>query len=235
VAAISAIGFDLGETLLTYADTPLNWSALYPAAPAKVAEHLGVAPTASQQEEAAGVLARYNTRLHPRREEIAAGEIFREVFASWSLTPGALERATAAFFEFFQQRLARYPETSRVLRELQRRGIRVGVLTDVPYGMPRAFVERDLRGAELLSLTDELLTSVEVGWRKPEAAGFRLLAAKLGVAPRELWFVGNEEKDIAGALVAGAKPVLIDREGRAPEWGQAHTLRDLGELLPLIS
>ena len=32
----AAVGFDLGETLLTYADTPLNWAALYSAALAKV-------------------------------------------------------------------------------------------------------------------------------------------------------------------------------------------------------
>jgi putative hydrolase of the HAD superfamily len=235
VPAIPAIGFDLGETLLTYADTPLNWSALYPAALAKVAEHLGVVPTPSQYAEAAGVLVRYNTRLHPRREEIGAEKIFREVFGSWSPTVDDVEPGAAAFFGFFQQRLACYPETSGVLRELRRRGIRVGVLTDVPYGMPRAFVEHDLRDAGLLPLKDELLTSIEVGWRKPEPAGFRLLAAKLGVTPRDLWFVGNEEKDIAGALATGAKPVLIDREGRRPEWGQAHTVGDLRELWPAIS
>ena len=32
----AAVGFDLGETLLTYADTPLNWAALCPTALAEV-------------------------------------------------------------------------------------------------------------------------------------------------------------------------------------------------------
>jgi putative hydrolase of the HAD superfamily len=233
--ATTAIGFDRGDTLLTYTNTPLNWAALYPAALGSVARRLKAAPTPAQLNDAGHILARYNTRLHPRTREIAAGEIFREVLAAWRLPPNPAHAALEAFFGFFQQRMTPYPETLSVLRDLRALGARLGVLTDVPYGMPRALVERDLAGANLTALVDELLTSVEVGWRKPEPAGFRALAAKLGVAANELWLVGNEEKDIAGALTAGARAVLVDRENRRPNWGQAHTIRRLSELPVMLS
>lgn len=228
--APAGIGFDLGETLLTYADTPPNWSALYPAALQRVADQIRVTPTKAQLDQAALVLARYNTRLHARRKEISAAEIFREVLAPWNLDLASLTAAPEAFFGFFQQRMSSYPETAVVLQALRTRGIRVGVLTDVPYGMPRALVERDLAGAGFTHLVDELLTSVEVGWRKPDPAGFRALATRLGVRESEWWFVGNEEKDIAGALAAGATPVLVDREGRRPTWGQTFTVKNLREI-----
>ena len=232
--AATAIGFDLGETLLTYADTPLNWASLYPAALKHVGSKLGIVPREAELTESIRVLSRYNTRLHPRREEVAAEKIFHEALASWNLPPHGLEVAIAAFFAFFQQRVVPYPEAVAVLSELRARGIRTGVLTDVPYGMPRAFVERDLREAGILSLVDVLVTSVEIGWRKPEPAGFHALVAKLQIDVGELWFVGNEQKDVTGALAAQAHPILVDRENLQPRWGEAHRIRDLREVLALV-
>ena len=166
--AVEAIGFDLGETLLTYAGTPLNWSALYPAALAQVASHCQIDPTAAQLTHAGAILSRYNTRLNPRQEEITAAALFREILESWALAPAPhLPTAMAAFFGFFQQRMTPYPEAAATLRQLRERGIRIGVLTDVPYGMPRDFVLHDLAGAGLTALIDVVLTSTDVGWRKP--------------------------------------------------------------------
>lgn len=232
---VAAVGFDLGETLLTYADTPLSWVAHYPAALACVAADCTLTLSADDLARATDILARHNTRLHPRRNEVPAAVIFREILETWKLPPERwLPVATAAFFGYFQQRMQPYPETGGVLAALRGRAIRIGVLTDVPYGMSREFVQRDLAGAKIETSIDVLLTSVEVGWRKPEAAGFRALAQELRVDAGDLWFVGNEEKDMAGARAAGATAILIDRGGAAPAWGQHHTLRNLQELLPLL-
>jgi putative hydrolase of the HAD superfamily len=230
---VAAVGFDLGETLLTYADTPLSWASLYPDALARVATATAVELNDERYAFAAAILAQYNTRLNPRRNEVPAEAIFLEILRAWEIAPTRrlVNGAISAFFDFFQQRMQPYPEAAEVLSTLRSRDLRVGVLTDVPYGMPLSFVERDLTGAKLASLVDVLLTSVEVGRRKPDPAAFQALARKLDVAPHELWYVGNEEKDIAGALAAGATAVLVDRAGAAPSWGQHHTVRDLRELL----
>lgn len=236
MSPIAAIGFDLGETLLTYADTPPSWSTLYAAALTQVAMRCEAAPDPAAKMAAAKILTRYNTRLHPRSEEISAEIIFGEILETWSLPRGRhLQPAIEAFFGFFQQRLQTYPETLEVLGKLRGQGIRIGVLTDVPYGMPRDFVQRDLAAARVENLIDRWLTSVQVGWRKPEPAGFHALARALEIAPPDLWYVGNEEKDIVGARNAGCIAVLVDREDRRPNWGQRHTIRDLREVLAYFS
>jgi putative hydrolase of the HAD superfamily len=235
-AAPGAIGFDLGETLLTYAGTPLNWAALYPDALARVAAACGAAPAPADLDRAIQRLRQANTRLHPRAREIRAEELFAGLLADWGRPADAAEtrRGLEAFFGFFQRRMQPYPDTAPALAALRARGLRLGVLTDVPYGMPREFVERDLAGAGLTACLDTLLTSGEVGWRKPDPAGFHALAARLEAAASTLWYVGNEEKDIRGALAAGLTAVLIDRDRQRPAWGQHHTVSDLRALPELV-
>ncbi len=231
-----AIGFDLGETILTYADTPLSWASLYRPALERVAKTCHASPDEAAFSRAEKILATHNTRLHPRTREIGAERIFTEILMAWALPPTPyLPSTLAEFFGFFQQRLVSYPESAPALAALRATGYRLGVLTDVPYGMPRAFVERDLHNGGLGAAIDVLLTSVEVGWRKPATPGFHALATALGVEASDLWYIGNEEKDIAGALAAGATAVLIDRENRQPSWGQSHTIRDLRDLEQLLS
>lgn len=231
-----AVGFDLGETLLTYADTPLSWATLYAPALARVAAVCDVRPDAGAHARAETILARHNTRLYPRTVEVGAERIFTEILTTWAVPQmeQKLPAALVAFFTFFQQRLTAYPESFAFLTALQARGVPLGALTDVPYGMPRIFVQNDLRQSGLGPLLDVVLTSVDVGERKPASTGFHALAAALGVPIAALWYVGNEEKDIVGARTAGATAVLIDRENRQPCWGQAHTLRDLRELAEIL-
>jgi putative hydrolase of the HAD superfamily len=226
------LGFDVGETLLTYSGIQPSWTDHYRDALQAVATACRFELTADSASRASDTLRRYNTRLHPRSRETAAHAIFREILSDWEMEPDPhLASALESFFGYFQQRMTSYPETLDVLTNLKRRGVRLGALTDVPYGMPREFVHGDLAGAGLGQVIDVVLTSVDVGWRKPEPIGFQELARKLGTSPDRLWFIGNEEKDIAGAIAAGATAILIDRARRNPMWGQQHTIRSLTELI----
>lgn len=226
-----ALGFDLGETLLTYRDTPLSWAELYAPALRGVADKLMRELSDAELREAEAILARHNTRLHPRTREFSAEVIFDEILVSWAW-PGSLrEEAIAAFFGFFQQRLVAYPETFATLCALKKCGVRIGVLTDVPYGMPKHLVARDLVEAGLSKSVDVLLTSVDVGHRKPAPEGFRALAHALSLPVEKLIYVGNEPKDIAGPKAAGARAILIDRTGQGRASGQDATISSLADLL----
>jgi putative hydrolase of the HAD superfamily len=97
--------------------------------------------------------------------------------------------------------------------------------------MPRSFVQADLAAAGLSEHVDLLLTSLEAGWRKPHPEAFQALATALGAQVSDLVYVGNEQKDVQGVHAAGGKAVLIDREGRRPDWGQDRTISSLLELL----
>jgi putative hydrolase of the HAD superfamily len=234
---IRAVGFDLGDTLLFYRDTPMSWVALYPDALAAVAKSCRVQPTAAQLECAKEILTQHNTRVVPRTQEIPAETILGSILEAWGLDPARHSSAAIeAFFSFFQQRLSANPETVSVLQTLRAQNIPTGILTDVAYGMPHTFVQRDISGAGITNLFDVLLTSVEVGVRKPDPAGYRELAKRLNVEPNQMLYIGNEAKDVIGAKQAGALAVFLDRNNLGANHGQdftASTLTGLYEILGL--
>ncbi len=161
--------------------------------------------------------------------------ILGEILVAWRVDPNVrLHSATEAFFGFFQRRIAPSDMTVSMLSVLGARGTPIGILTDVPYEMPRRFVENDLSTAGITHFVDVLLTSHDVGMRKPEPAGYVALASQLGVQPEELLYVGNEEKDIAGAKAAGAQSALAARTASSVDWGQTVTITSLDELLEII-
>ena len=234
-ANIRGIGFDLGETLIYYRDTPLSWATLYHDALRCVAKACDAAPVPEQFAAAEQILTRHNTRIIPRSHEVPAEEILSLVLRSWGLeAAGHLPAAIEAFFTFFQQHMSVYNDTIPMLKLLRQRGVPVGILTDVPYGMPRTFVQRDLDGAGISGLFDVLLTSVEVGVRKPEPAGYLTLAARLGVHPREMLYVGNEPKDVTGACRAGVIAAFLDRTGDGGRHGQQFTIPALSSIHDLV-
>jgi putative hydrolase of the HAD superfamily len=231
---IRAVGFDVGDTLLFYADTPLNWSALYGDALAAVARACDVSPSLGEITAACDILLHYNTRVRPRTSEVTADEIFSRILRRWSLAPAKyLEIGVDSFFAFFQQRMRVFPETLSVLRRLREAGLRLGALTDVPYGMPMKFVQRDLEGAQIANLFESVMTSATAGFRKPDPTGYRALASSLGVAADEMLYVGNEPKDVIGAQRAGVPSVLIDRSGVAANHGQDFTIASLEDIIDI--
>ena len=154
-----AIGFDLGDTLLFYDGIPLNWAEHYPAALAAVAQACGASPNESERRAAQDILLRYNTRANPRLEEVAAEEIFSLLLQTWKLDPAPiLSQAIESFFAFFQEQVRAFPDARALLGRLRAQGIRIGVLTDVPYGMPLPLVQRDLARAGIGEMIDLLLT-----------------------------------------------------------------------------
>ena len=231
-----AIGFDLGDTLCEYAGIPLNWEREYPAALAAVAESCRCELTPERIRSGIQLLLLYNTRVTPRAEEreFTAEHIFAELVSKWALSGECVGGAIAAFFGHFRQTLRAFPETASVLSKLREGGIRTAVLTDVPYGMPRALVVADVAAAGLAIPDEELLTSTTIGHRKPHPAGFRAMAEQLGVSCSRLLYVGNERKDIHGARAAGCRTALLWRSAsEPPAWGQACTIRSLEHLLEL--
>jgi putative hydrolase of the HAD superfamily len=232
---VKAVGFDLGDTLVYYEGTPLNWKSLYPDALRHMAAGFRLEPSAHQIAAAEAILERYNTRIHPRTVEVSCDEIIAQILEAWSLPIGSLlDTATGHFFQFFQRDLAVYEDTEKVLRWLKESHVPVGILTDVPYGMRREYVDKDLNASiDIRPFVDVLMTSVEVGCRKPAPKGYLELASELGVLPQELVYVGNEQKDIQGAVAAGVPAVLISRDGTISDWGQFATVSTLAALCDL--
>jgi len=233
--AIKAVLFDLGETLYTYAGVPLSWKDRYRAAWHHAFRAVGVCPDSRDLDRASAGLEKFNSRLFPREREYDGVTIFTSVLGGFGLTQDQIVRIANGFFDYFRETLKPYPDSARVLDTLRRHGLRTGALTDVAYGMPARFVEMDLLACGILDRLDIWYTSVHVGYRKPHPQGFLKLCAALEVDPGEAVYVGNEEKDMAGARNAGLRAILLMREaGPARDWRQTHTIRDLSGCLDIL-
>ncbi len=228
---MSAVAFDLGDTLVEYAGLPPSWVEHYPDALRSLAAAVGFTPNPEQVESAAAVLRRYNTRIHAREHEVTFATILQEISGCFGrpFAGDELPHATA-FFRVFRQRLRCFPDSPAALKKIRERGLKIGVFTDVPYGMPAALVAEDVAEAGLAGRFNVLITSREAGFRKPAVATLAALARALECGPSDMAYVGNERKDVEVALAFGCEAVLLDRARLAPAWGQHRTIISLAEL-----
>ncbi|WP_161883696.1 HAD family hydrolase [Deinococcus alpinitundrae] len=93
-----------------------------------------------------------------------------------------------------------------LLRELRRRDLKLGVLTNGRTELQTAVVER----LGLLPLIDDLLISEAAGVAKPDARFYGLALARLGVEAPEALFVGDSPtNDIVGPQAAGMRAAYL--------------------------
>jgi len=229
---IIAVGFDIGHTLIDY-NSPLSWKSLYPDALRKI---MGICQLNEQEElldSAIAVLSKYNTREHYREYEVSSDTIFREIFDAWGQDYGKLSDAKKVFYGFFQSSAVCFADTASTLEALSSKGLLLGFLTDIAYGMDNEYSLNDI--AEIRHYFSAGFTSVDIGFRKPNVQGFKLLLETLDVLPSQMLFVGDEEKDIVGANNIGMISVLVNRDSDLKNWGQKHTVQNLNEILNLIN
>ena len=79
-----------------------------------------------------------------------------------------------------------------------------------------------------------MFISSSAGFAKPDAGIFHLALERHRIAPDEVLHVGDSpETDVEGALRAGVRPVLLDRDGDARHDG-AVRIDGLHELMSLV-
>jgi putative hydrolase of the HAD superfamily len=114
-----------------------------------------------------------------------------------------------SYFEAWEPHTFTDPDAPDVLRELRRRGIKIGVLSNTMW--PRTQHERIFDRDGVLDLIDGAVYSSEIPWTKPHPEAFRAAMAAVGVAePAECVFVGDRPfDDVHGARGAGMRTVLV--------------------------
>jgi HAD superfamily hydrolase (TIGR01662 family) len=102
-------------------------------------------------------------------------------------------------------------EARPVLRELHRRGYRLGILTD----NPPVSQQQKIDATGLDSLVDAVVFTRDAGGEKPSPEGFRRICEVLDVSPSETMMVGDDLfRDVVGAHGAGfAAITLLMRPG----------------------
>ena len=115
-----------------------------------------------------------------------------------------------------------FADTRATLEAVRHRGLKVGVVSNVPADLRPVFAKHDLA-----PLVDSYTHSFEVGAEKPDPAIFLAAAKSLGVKPSETFMVGDHEVD-RGAERAGMRAYIIPGE---PD-GDARGLDRVLALLP---
>jgi len=116
-----------------------------------------------------------------------------------------------------------YPDTEPTLRALRARGIKIGIVSNVPQDLRPIFAAH-----HLADLVDAFTHSYEVGAEKPDPAIFLRACEAIGTKPAETLMVGDHPVADAGALKAGLRFHLL------PPDGAAEKPRGLRRVLELI-
>lgn len=100
------------------------------------------------------------------------------------------------------------PGLQETLTELDRRGIRTAVISNISYSSAAMQARIDNHLDHKLEF---IVTSSETVLRKPEKWIFLRALQKSGLRPEECWHVGDDIYcDVGGALAAGIHPVWYD-------------------------
>jgi len=150
----------------------------------------------------------------PERDTGTLADAFRSMGATEQLVPELVELRHASFREVCVPR----PGALETLRELRRRGIKLGMISVCSEEVALLWGETQFAG-----LFDSTVFSCAVGLRKPDPAIYRLALDELGVEPADAMFVGDGANDeLAGAERVGMRAVLILRPGQdEPYWEEA--------------
>ena len=119
-----------------------------------------------------------------------------------------------ALYDWYQrpEQWEPYPEVLEALQAVHERGLRQGVVSD--WGTDLVPL---LHAHEVTRHLDFVVASAAVGTAKPHPDIFRYALDRAGLQPSEVLYVGDSYvSDVLGARAVGIRPVLIDREGKAP-------------------
>ena len=109
-------------------------------------------------------------------------------------------------YEQFAKTAVRFDDTLPMLETLRDRGYKIALITNGNHALQ--YKKLELTG--MAYIFDEIIVSGDVGVDKPEKEIFLMMCEKLGFAPEETVYVGdNPIADIDGAAGAGMKTVRI--------------------------
>lgn len=196
--SVSAVIFDWGGTLTPWhtIDHDKLWRTV-------CAPHYGARATARL---AAG-LCSAELQLWQAAEREHRSATLDELLALAGVEP--TEAFLESYFRAWEPHTFTHADAADVLRQLRRRGIRIGVLSNTMW--PRNRHERIFDRDGVLDLIDGAVYSSEIPWTKPHPEAFRAAMVAVGVAePGECVFVGDRPfDDVHGARQAGMRTVLV--------------------------
>lgn len=229
---IQAVLFDLGNTLVAYYAAP-DFPPILRRCVRACIEAVGLSPSQLDEEQ----LFAHATRLNREQEDHAVRPLrdrLRELLEPHAIFDDhTLEAACTAFLAPIFGLAKPDAKAVSVLKALQGRGVKTGIVSNTPWGSPATAWRRELARLGLLDEVDTTVFCVDVGWRKPHPAPFERALQVLSVARSEAIFVGDDLRwDVVGARRAGLRPVLLSSTPVAV--GGCERIGSLPEVLRLL-
>jgi putative hydrolase of the HAD superfamily len=188
------------DALGTLVELEPPWVSLREHVPAEVSDERLVAALRAEMDY-------YREHAHEGRDEASLAEL-RERCAA--IVSGKLDFEITVDELVEVIRFTAYPDATPALGTLRDRGLRLIVVSNWDYALPRV-----LERCGIERMLDGVVTSAEAGARKPDPAIFAAALELAGCEAGEALHVGDTaEEDIAGARAAGIRPLLIARDGR---------------------
>ena len=212
-----AVLLDALGTLITF-DPPA------PRLRAALRERLGV--EVSEAAAAAAMKAEityYRAHLHEGRDADSLHELRVQCAAvmepALGVNPGVDTLLAALHFRA-------YPDVVPALRELRGHGLRLVVVSNWDFSLHERLEETGVAG-----LVDGAVASAELGRAKPDAAIFAHALELAGAGADAALHAGDSpDADIAGALAAGLRAVLVARDGTPAAPAGVPVIGSLAEL-----
>jgi len=116
-----------------------------------------------------------------------------------------VKEAIGIRLQFVVQSLEPRKDSVAVLREIKRRGMKIGLISDCSWEVPALWGNIALAG-----LVDVPLFSCSIGMKKPDPRIYKQSTDMLGVHPKDCIYVGDgSSNELNGAKKAGMFPVMI--------------------------
>ncbi len=216
---IKGILFDINGTLIDiYTDE--NYKRIYKSISNFLSYYGVFLHHADVRREYFAILREQRRHTSEPFPEFDANAVWREFLSRrWNhgsgLCPSRLDGLPGFLTEMFRsisrRKLKLYPGVREVLEE-QRHWRRLAALTDGQ----RAWAVPEMRAVGIEGFFDPIVVSGDYGYRKPDRRLFEAALHRLGLAPWEVLFVGNDMyRDVYGPKQLGIRTVFFDsNQGR---------------------
>jgi putative hydrolase of the HAD superfamily len=243
---MKAVVFDLGHTLIDYYN---NWEAPEMRAierSYKLAVENGCEADAGKfRADLKKILVQDRERKEKELVEIPLYQVLDTVYQRFGceVTDEMLVEGMEIFYGVLLEDRRLVPGTIEMLELVRDRGYAIGLVSDVAWGLPSDYPQRDMEHFRLLDYFDDLVFSTDVGLRKPHPKMFKIALSNLGAEAAGSLFVGNSlQCDVKGALGVGMTAVLkksayyqsddsIVPDARVEEWPDLQAILDANEAL----
>ena len=207
--AVDAVFFDLYGTLLVYGDMSAAWAEWLDT----LHRCLQACGVETERESLASMCDGFFSRPEPDEHEKGSTVYERRIadlcdVIGFDATPAQLRMLADESADSWQRHVPLDPAAPGVLAELT---LELPVVLVSNFDHP-PHVHHVLEREAIAEYFTEVVISAEAGVKKPDPLIFAGPLDRLALQPRRVVYVGDAPEDVAAAIAAGVRPVLVRRD-----------------------